>query len=302
VRAASPIPKGAQVTASYLDTRGGVPLANRRRALNAAYGFKCACVRCRLEESMPQELQEQIARLHALAAADGPFDELPAAVRASDAAALRAMLAAAAPEAARFEELCEAAKVPAGSLDRAALSAGAAGFFLAVQRVKMAAVAVEAKSACGGGGSEAVEVAPSDLLDLVEVFRVFQPGGPGVLATAADALSWTASKHGAGSPQAKAALQLFLKVPRPAGGARNPAKTLLLLRRLRQRRPLTAAPSLPSPAPDAARQIRHRRGPSHPGAPRRCHHAVLAAPRRIRAGGRLRSQGLGPSCWPLAYS
>jgi hypothetical protein len=47
--------------------------------------------------------------------------------------------------------------------------------------------------------------------------RVYQPGGAGVLATAADALSYTAAKFGAGSSQAQAALQLFLKVRRRAG-------------------------------------------------------------------------------------
>lgn len=40
--------QGTQITVSYLDTKGGVPLVERRRALQVAYGFKCACMRCKV--------------------------------------------------------------------------------------------------------------------------------------------------------------------------------------------------------------------------------------------------------------
>jgi hypothetical protein len=48
VRAATTLPRGAQLTASYLDSKGGAPLADRRRALKVAYGFNCGCQRCKV--------------------------------------------------------------------------------------------------------------------------------------------------------------------------------------------------------------------------------------------------------------
>ncbi|KAI8465649.1 MAG: hypothetical protein J3K34DRAFT_82288 [Monoraphidium minutum] len=219
VRAASTIPKGGQITTSYLDAKGGVPLAERRRALQVAYGFRCGCARCKLEEQLPEELRQLLEALNAAAMPGGGlFDGLVEAADTGDAAKLRAMLDAASAEHARLTAALDAAALPAGTLDRAAATAGAANFLMALQRTKMAAAAAaEAAAADGGsgdasGGDAAIIVEPTDLLDLVEVLRVYQPGGAPVLATAADALSYAASKYGPGSEQAKGALKLFLKM------------------------------------------------------------------------------------------
>jgi hypothetical protein len=48
VRAASLLPKGAQLTTNYLDTKCGVPLSERRRALQVSYAFRCGCARCKV--------------------------------------------------------------------------------------------------------------------------------------------------------------------------------------------------------------------------------------------------------------
>ncbi|GBF93797.1 hypothetical protein Rsub_06129 [Raphidocelis subcapitata] len=218
VRAASAIPRGAQVTTSYLDSKGGVPLADRRRALDAAYGFTCRCARCKLEEGAPEAVRAGIERLHGLCLPDagGPFEGLAAATESLDSAALSRTLAAAAPELEAFHAVLDAGGFPAGSLNRVALSAGAASFFLQLQRAKVAAAEAAASAAAPGGGEDGGGggggVDPLELFDLVEIMRVYQPGGAGVLATAADALSYTAAKFGAGSSQAQAALQLFLKM------------------------------------------------------------------------------------------
>ena len=228
VRAASTIPKGAQVTVSYLDSKGGVPLAERRRALDAAYGFRCGCARCRLEEAAPEALREHLSALHAAAQpGGGAFDGLPAASEAKDAAALAAIARErAAPALEKLNTLLDDAKAAPGSLERAMLSASAAGFLMQAARAKVAAaLAAEgdgeggSSSSSGGGDSSSsgssgggVSVDAVELLDLVEVLRVYAPGGPGVLATAADALSVVAAREGPASPAAQAALRLLLKM------------------------------------------------------------------------------------------
>jgi hypothetical protein len=169
-----------------------------------------------LEEKLPEELQQKLESLHQLSLEGGVFDGLVAAADAKDAAALSAIAARATAEVEPFEAALGAAGLQAGTLDRAAVCAGAAAFFMALQRAKM--LAASAAEASGGsdagaaGGEGAPRVDPIDLSDLVELLRVYQPGGAAVLATAADALSYTAARHGPGSEQAKAALQLFLKV------------------------------------------------------------------------------------------
>lgn len=296
MRAASTIPKGAQVTTSYMDTKGGVPLADRRRALQVSYGFKCGCARCKvgaraargarggrragwrgfvasagrgarslpsvsaactvhsqvarcnqlcvrarvchdpapcglrsrpptpqLEESLPEDLQRRLESLHALSADGGAFDGLAAAAGAKDAAKLAAILARVQPEVDALNAALTDAKLPAGSLDRSVAAAAASGFLLNAARARMAAAAAAAEAAGGGEGAPAAAVEPADLLDLVEVLRVYQPGGATVLGTAADALNYTAAKHGTGSKEARAALELFLKV-RP----RRPARCMHL--------------------------------------------------------------------------
>jgi len=176
-----------------------------------------------LEEAAPEALQRHLESLHAAALPDnpsGPFSNLAQAADKGDTAALHAILAAARPALDRLNSLLDEAGAAAGTLDRAALSASAAGFLLQHQRTKMAldavaaAAAAESDDGSGGGRAAAVQgaVDPVELMDLVEVLRVFQPGGPGLLSTAGDALNYTADRHGPGSKQAQAALQLFLKM------------------------------------------------------------------------------------------
>jgi hypothetical protein len=48
VRASEGLPKGAEVTTSYLGELAAAPLSTRRKALHGAYGFSCQCQRCKV--------------------------------------------------------------------------------------------------------------------------------------------------------------------------------------------------------------------------------------------------------------
>lgn len=166
---------------------------------------------------MPAELQAQLSELHAASLPGGAFDGLAAASEARDTHTLTKMLDQITPRLEKLGALLDAdgVKAPAGSLERAVLSAAAAGFLLQAARLKIAAALStespgDAKAESPGDAKVSLE--PEELFDLVEILRVYQPGGAGLLATAADALSLVAGREGNGSAAAQAALQLFLKV------------------------------------------------------------------------------------------
>jgi len=61
VRAAAHVAAGEEVCISYIGPRVFQPLAQRREYLLAAYGFRCCCPRCSLEEGLPAELTSHIS-------------------------------------------------------------------------------------------------------------------------------------------------------------------------------------------------------------------------------------------------
>ncbi|KAG1654141.1 hypothetical protein FOA52_012187 [Chlamydomonas sp. UWO 241] len=65
LRAARDIGKGNEVTVTYLDELTLTPLEQRRQYLQSAYGFKCTCHRCALEERQPEAVTARLQAIHA---------------------------------------------------------------------------------------------------------------------------------------------------------------------------------------------------------------------------------------------
>lgn len=48
VRASEQLPKGSEITTSYLGELAAAPVSARQQALKGAYGFSCNCRRCQV--------------------------------------------------------------------------------------------------------------------------------------------------------------------------------------------------------------------------------------------------------------
>ncbi|GIL64207.1 hypothetical protein Vafri_18177, partial [Volvox africanus] len=70
VQAVRDIPRGAQVTTSYLGELALAPLERRREWLRGAYGFECACERCTAEASVPSAVSAAAAEAFQVASSD----------------------------------------------------------------------------------------------------------------------------------------------------------------------------------------------------------------------------------------
>ncbi|GLI66882.1 hypothetical protein VaNZ11_010880, partial [Volvox africanus] len=70
VQAVRDVPRGAQVTTSYLGELALAPLEQRREWLRGAYGFECACERCTAEASVPPAVSSAVAEAYQVASSD----------------------------------------------------------------------------------------------------------------------------------------------------------------------------------------------------------------------------------------
>lgn len=59
LRSALSVPAGEELTTSYLDVAGGLPLQQRRGLLQANYGFTCNCHRCKVIRGRGLQLTQQ---------------------------------------------------------------------------------------------------------------------------------------------------------------------------------------------------------------------------------------------------
>ncbi|GLC45330.1 hypothetical protein PLESTB_000310500 [Pleodorina starrii] len=109
LQAVRDIPRGGEVTTSYLAEMALAPLERRREWLRGAYGFECACERCTAEASVPPAVSAAVDAAYAAASSEEARALAGQAAGRSDRGALAPLEAAVAAAVEALEEAMQEA-------------------------------------------------------------------------------------------------------------------------------------------------------------------------------------------------
>jgi len=217
VRAARPVPAGAEITISYAGAMAAAPLRPRRAALRRAFGFECACGRCAAESRAPEHVAEALARVHA--GLPETRAALEAALDGGDRAAVRACAA----------RLNRAWTTVEGEAAAAAADGADAETEGALRLASASVLELLALAAMGDGRRRDAAAEEAALLALrLRAASIYAPGSSHHASLSAQALALAAREHGAGSARGAAARRRAVEAHTARYGAIG-AGTLALL-------------------------------------------------------------------------